>query len=151
MLPNDGEDLLQQLSGELGIPEFLEDLPLLDETDISHSGTLYDGLLSDMPAITSSGGVGSSSVFSGAPMDTTEMIDHGIGGGDTNFTIDFSAFPPSPSDSDSSHTSSDVKDKVLSFNEVSPPVSPMTNIVSVSDLSNVKIPIPKIQKPSKWR
>ena len=137
MLPEE-EDLLQQLSGELGIPEFLEDLPMLDE------GILDPG-----------------SVFSEVPtsMDTN----------DANFmTIDFGAFPPSPSDSDSSQIG-DVKDGILSLNlspgsnlssgsnpnEVSPPVSPpamgMPNIVSVSDLSNVKIPIPKIQKPSKFQ
>ena len=144
MLP-EGEDLLQQLSGELGIPEFLDDLPMLNEAELPDSNTLYDSLMSD----------------AGSVFETPE---------DTNFTINFNEFPPSPSNSDtsSSHSTTstmDVKDGILSpsafHSEISPPVSPPAismstlansgaSIVSVSDLTKVKIPIPKIQKPSKY-
>ena len=155
MLP-EGEDLLQRLSGELGIPEFLDDLPMLEEAELPDANSFYETLMND-----------SGSVFE--PMPQCEP----------DFTINFNGFPPSPSNSDTSSGSSnsiisalDVKDGILSpvqshspttfSQEISPPVSPpaypmQTNlqsnngasIVSVSDLTNVKIPIPKIQKPSK--
>jgi len=141
MLP-EGEDLLQQLSGELGIPEFLDDLPMLEEAELPDTNSFYDTLMSD----------------TGSVFETPQ---------DADFTINFNAFPPSPSNSDTSSSNSttstlDIKDGILSpigfHSEISPPVSPpaisMSNlasngasIVSVSDLSNVKIPIPKIQKP----
>lgn len=150
MLP-EGEDLLQRLSGELGIPEFLDDLPMLEEAELPDANSFYETLMND-----------AGSVFE-PPQD--------------DFTINFNGFPPSPSNSDTSSSSNsivsalDVKDGILSpvshspttfSQEISPPVSPpaypmQTNlqvnngasIVSVSDLTNVKIPIPKIQKPSK--
>ena len=155
MLP-EGEDLLQRLSGELGIPEFLDDLPMLEEAELPDANSFYETLMND-----------SGSVFEPMPQC------------DPDFTINFNGFPPSPSNSDTSSGSSnsiisalDVKDGILSpvqshspttfSQEISPPVSPpaypmQTNlqsnngasIVSVSDLTNVKIPIPKIQKPSK--
>ena len=156
MLP-DGEDLLQRLSGELGIPEFLDDLPMLEEAELPDANSFYETLMND-----------SGSVFEPMPQC------------DPDFTINFNGFPPSPSNSDTSSGSGsnsiisalDVKDGILSpvqshspttfSQEISPPVSPpaypmQTNlqsnngasIVSVSDLTNVKIPIPKIQKPSK--
>ena len=154
MLP-EGEDLLQRLSGELGIPEFLDDLPMLEEAELPDANSFYETLMND-----------TGSVF--------EPMPH-----EPDFTINFNGFPPSPSNSDTSSGSSnsiisalDVKDGILSpvqshspttfSQEISPPVSPpaypmQTNlqanngasIVSVSDLTNVKIPIPKIQKPSK--
>ena len=46
MLP-EGEDLLQQLSGELGIPEFLEDLPMLEESNLADGPDLYNTLMTD--------------------------------------------------------------------------------------------------------
>ena len=142
MLP-EGEDLLQQLSGELGIPEFLDDLPMLEEAELPDTNTFYDTLMSN----------------TGSVFETPQ---------DTDFTINFNGFPPSPSNSDTSSSNSttstlDIKDGILSptglHSEISPPVSPpaisMSNlasngasIVSVSDLTNVKIPIPKIQKPN---
>jgi len=144
MLP-EGEDLLQQLSGELGIPEFLDDLPMLEEAELPDTNTFYETLMND----------------AGSVFETSQ---------DTNFTININEFPPSPSNSDTSSSYStnstfDIIDGIISpnafQNEISPPVSPpalpMQNlasngasIVSVSDLSNVKIPIPKIQKPSKY-
>merc|ERR1711956_88274 len=150
MLP-EGEDLLQRLSGELDIPEFLDDLPMLEEAELPDANSFYETLMND-----------AGSVF--------EPMSH-----EPDFTINFNGFPPSPSNSDTSSSSNsiisalDVKDGILSHvshspitfsQEISPPVSPpaypmQTNlqanngasIVSVSDLTNVKIPIPKIQKP----
>lgn len=138
MLP-EGEDLLQQLSGELGIPEFLEDLPMLEDTELNAPNSIYDSLMND-------------AVFE----DLTQVIDNKTYEPQNFTSINFNAFPPSPSNSDSSSSNSvvDSKDGILSpaTSEMSPPVSPPamgTSIVSVPDLSNVKIPIPKIQKPSK--
>ncbi len=146
MLP-EGEDLLKQLSGELGIPEFLEDMPMLEESEMPSNNGLYDTLMNE-------------GIFDDFSPTILETRRNGL---ESNFTIDFGAFPPSPSNSDSSANSViDTKDGILSSpgygsgssSEISPPVSPpampvSTSIVSVSDLSNVKIPIPKIQKPSK--
>ena len=156
MLPTEGEeDLLEQLSGELGIPEFLQDLPMLEDNAMSGHGTIYDSLINDIPATTSASG-SLFPDFSNALIDTKDCM-----------TIDFSTttFPPSPSNSDTSSGGSTVEPKdclvaPISFTEVSPPVSPPSmmnlpaiqsgSIVSVPDLANIKIPIPKIQKPSKF-
>merc|ERR1711963_772745 len=143
-------------SGELGIPEFLDDLPIPPDTGLAKSSTLYDTLMSDS--------IVTESVFDDfthlpvqngeaiSSMETTSTFP--------DISIDFNpAFPPSPSNSDSSASSTvDAKDGIVSC-EISPPVSPPAipmlagagaSIVSVSDLSNVKIPIPKIPKPSKY-
>lgn len=153
MLPTEGEeDLLEQLSGELGIPEFLQDLPMLEDNAMSGHGTIYDSLINDIPATTSASG-SLFPDFSNALIDTKDCM-----------TIDFSTttFPPSPSNSDTSSGGSTVEPKdclvaPISFTEVTPPVSPPSmmnlpaiqsgSIVSVPDLANIKIPIPKIQKP----
>ena len=126
MLPSEGEDLLEQLSGDLGIPEFLQDLPMLEENGINETGNIYESLINDIPTTTAS-------LFPDLSMETKDCM-----------AIDFNTttFPPSPSNSDTS-SGYDCKDAVpLSYAEVSPPVSPpsmmnmatahATSIVSVS-------------------
>ena len=151
MLP-EGEDLLQQLSGELGLPEFLDDVTMLDDPNVL-TGGIYDSLMEDLPSETD--------------IWLNDISNPGMTNGSS-----VNAFPPSPSNSDSSATSS--CDNVLMAPgevrlgdssglglkcEVTPPVSPPAaniinssgaSIVSVPDLANVKLPIPKIQKPSKF-
>ena len=141
MLP-EGEDLLQQLSGELGLPEFLDDVTMLDDPNVL-TGGIYDSLMEDLPSET---------------LWLNDISNPGMTNGSS-----INAFPPSPSNSNSSATSS--CDNVLMAPvgglppEVTPPVSPPAaniinssgaSIVSVPDLANVKLPIPKIQKPSKF-
>lgn len=153
MLP-EGEDLLQQLSGELGLPEFLEDVSMLDDPD-TNSSSIYDQLMRD-DATTSDLFDEPNSML----MEADFMTNHAASSvQDVGFN--FTAFPPSPSNSDSSATSTvDSKEGVL-LSPMSPPAAAAnfasTNFVAlggasfinVSDLTNVKIPIPKIQKPSK--
>ena len=47
MLLPEGEDLLQRLSGELGIPEFLDDLPMLEEAELPDANSFYETLMND--------------------------------------------------------------------------------------------------------
>ena len=139
MLPGEGEDLLQQLSGELGLPEFLDEV-MLDDPNVLGVENIYNSFMDDLPSTT----------------DTKWLSDVNIVTNDSA-----NVFPPSPSNSDSSGTSSH-HDSVMSPSmlplEVTPPVSPPgsniinpagTSIVSVPDLASLKLPIPKIQKPSK--
>ena len=146
MLP-EGEDLLQQLSGELGLPEFLEDVAMMEDNNVLAPPGIYDSLIDDLH--------GTSSWLNDVTGDTTSM---------TNGISSMNSFPPSPSNSDTSSGTSSAYDvlspkSAIGNFEVTPPVSPpssniinpsATSIVSVPDLSNVKIPIPKIQKPSKF-
>jgi len=155
MLP-EGEDLLQQLSGEMGLHEFLEDVPMLDDP-ISNSACIYDSLMDDISYGTSESLLNDHQAFNDVDLGHTSLVE--------NFSMNFATFPPSPSNSDSSASSVlDSKDGILQSptspafqTEVTPPVSPPESsafsgpIVSVSDLSHVKLPIPKIQKPSKAR
>ena len=141
MLPGEGEDLLQQLSGELGLPEFLDEV-MLDDPNVLGVENIYDSFMDDLPSTT----------------DTKWLSDVNI---ITNDSLN--VFPPSPSNSDSSGTSSSLHDPIMMSPsmlplEVTPPVSPPgsnmihstgTSIVSVPDLASLKLPIPKIQKPSK--
>ena len=141
MLP-EGEDLLQQLSGELGLPEFLEDVAMMDDNNVLAPPGIYDSLIDDLHGTPS---------WLNDVTDSTSMAQNGT------------SFPPSPSNSDTSSGTSSAYDvlspkSAIGNFEVTPPVSPpsaniinpsATSIVSVPDLSNVKIPIPKIQKPSK--
>jgi len=140
MLPTEGEDLLEQLSGDLGIPEFLQDLPMLEDNAMNGPGNLYESLINDsIPPVTSAAALFPD--LSNSLMDSKDCM-----------TIDFNTttFPPSPSNSD---TSSGFDSKET-FAEA--PVSPPSSIVNgitfpspIVDVSNIKIPIPKIQKPSK--
>ena len=142
MLPGEGEDLLQQLSGELGLPEFLDEV-MLDHPDVLGVENIYDSFMDDLPST-----------------DTKWLSDANIVTTDTA-----NVFPPSPSNSDSSGTSSHHDPVMMSPSmlplEVTPPVSPPgigsnminssgTSFVSVPDLASLKLPIPKIQKPSNY-
>ena len=100
-------------------------------------------------------------------------ISTGLAQGDGFQQMSMPNFPPSPSNSDSSSTMSQGTDSsrdgghtLQNGSDVNraaftPPISPPGStsfvtsmpggsVVSISDLNNVKLPIPKISRPSKW-
>lgn len=137
MLP-DGEDLLQQLSGELGLPEFMDDVSMLDEAAVDATGTsLYDQLMTGGDPVFSEI-MRHDALLTPDSLKTEPLSPHA-----PSATI---SFPPSPSNSDSSASDN------VNIRLMTPPVSPPTNyqqqlMVNNAFMSNVKIPIPKVVKP----